>query len=529
MTAYLVLGHGSESLTEERPIVPAGSALVVTEECGALGRIPHRVYPLFADPANKALFADPVRNKVAIEALLGQKIRVYRPGQRAPSLHYTLISTLEGSSGLEPSGLYTIPTPSFIYHPGRKGAAQYHVSSSEKRRAYEGSILEGASVSQAALFSERPGVYYSLLCRAAVEEQDRMIGLIRSVFPGMSVKTILPFLTVDPINAIREWIAATVAADAATSLTEQQLAVIREVEAILAAIEARRRASGSPLVDPSFHAVMTLLALKRPDPTRLEAAIAALGPVNTADPTGITPLLLAARMGHRDAAIQLLARGSTVNVADEDGLTPLIAACTTDSTLAMLLIDAGADVRAAAQDGDTTLHAAAAAAAAARPGPLISRLLAAGVDPNRANVNGDTPLHFAADHGWAETVALLLAGGADPRIMNNDHETALMFAAEKGAAEAAELLIPVTDLSVQSVEGKTALEYAIEEYEEDMALRLLEAGAPVTDWSELRAVASNRDMPRLLSDVRRRFRRKTRNFRSEKRRRGTHRSPTSQR
>jgi ankyrin repeat protein len=72
---------------------------------------------------------------------------------------------------------------------------------------------------------------------------------------------------------------------------------------------------------------------------------------------GSTPLLFAARSGDVESARQLIAAGASVNDAQADGNTVLIvAAHSVHGTLARLLMEHGADVKAAPLS--TALHAA---------------------------------------------------------------------------------------------------------------------------------------------------------------------------
>ena len=76
-----------------------------------------------------------------------------------------------------------------------------------------------------------------------------------------------------------------------------------------------------------------------------------------------------------------------------------------DPGLVPLLVAAGADVNAAASDGMTALHSA----AADGRGPLVAALLDAGADATLADATGKTPLDWALEYDDPETVALLSA------------------------------------------------------------------------------------------------------------------------
>jgi ankyrin repeat protein len=165
---------------------------------------------------------------------------------------------------------------------------------------------------------------------------------------------------------------------------------------------------------------------------------------------GLTPLLLAAREGHAEAALALLKGGADVNqVSEGTGLSPmLIATINGHFDLAMLLFEKGADPKIASHAGDTPLHAALNmhwAPKARHPQPvaymqqkttyleMMERLLKAGVDPNARLTNtlwyttynrdllgvdrtGATPFWRAAYALDIEAMRLLLRHGADPTL-----------------------------------------------------------------------------------------------------------------
>jgi ankyrin repeat protein len=165
---------------------------------------------------------------------------------------------------------------------------------------------------------------------------------------------------------------------------------------------------------------------------------------------GLTPLLLAARDGHVEAALALLKGGADINqVGEATRMSPmLIATINGHFDLAMLLFEKGADPKIASEAGDTPLHAALNmywAPKARHPQPvaymqqkttyleMMERLLKAGVDPNARLSNtlwyttynrdllgvdrtGATPFWRAAYALDIEAMRLLLRYGADPSL-----------------------------------------------------------------------------------------------------------------
>jgi len=165
---------------------------------------------------------------------------------------------------------------------------------------------------------------------------------------------------------------------------------------------------------------------------------------------GLTPLLLAARDGHVEAALALLKGGADINqVGEATRMSPmLIATINGHFDLALLLFERGADPKIASEAGDTPLHAALNmhwAPKARHPQPvaymqqkttyleMMERLLKAGVDPNARLDNtlwyttynrdllgvdrtGATPFWRAAYALDIEAMRMLLRYGADPSL-----------------------------------------------------------------------------------------------------------------
>ena len=177
------------------------------------------------------------------------------------------------------------------------------------------------------------------------------------------------------------------------------------------------------------------------DSTRLAAAliVAVLGVSALQATQPEVSVADAARSGDRAAVTALLARGADVNAAQGDGMTALHwAALQGDTSLAQVLIKAGANVKAA-----TRLNATQPLLLAAENGStaVVRALLGAGADANAADSNGTTALMLAAAAGDPEGVRLLVQRGADVNARDRVMErTALMFAAGRNRAEAITVL-----------------------------------------------------------------------------------------
>jgi hypothetical protein len=103
----------------------------------------------------------------------------------------------------------------------------------------------------------------------------------------------------------------------------------------------------------------------------------------------------------------LLARGADVNARNKGRATPLQLAAAGRPELAALLLDAGADVKAADVDGTTALHRAAHGGQVG----IARRLLDRGADVNAEAQGGLTPLLAARDNRHSEMERLIASRG----------------------------------------------------------------------------------------------------------------------
>jgi hypothetical protein len=155
-------------------------------------------------------------------------------------------------------------------------------------------------------------------------------------------------------------------------------------------------------------------------------------------------------------------------------LTPLHQSILRNRTeIAVLLLDAGADVNRVDRSQRTPLHLAVERGNAA----LVETLLARKARPNEHDKGGWTPLHHAAAKDNVDVAKALLAGGANPMTLSARGGTPLHEAAASGSATMIALLLEHrVDPAVVSKTGVTALDVA-REYKNDAAIRVL---APLT-------------------------------------------------
>ncbi len=196
---------------------------------------------------------------------------------------------------------------------------------------------------------------------------------------------------------------------------------------------------------------------------------------------GETPLHLAAREGNSSVGNVLIEAGANVNARTEDGETPLLLAARRrrdeSLTLARELIKAGADVniRATTEYMDVTaLHAA----LESNQLELAQALIEAGANVNgRARIGeivsarSTTALHLAAESGSPEVLSALIGAGADIHARDNNGWTPLYHAAGEGPELVRALIAAGASVEDSSLRGAATGHHA-----ETFAI-LIDAGA----------------------------------------------------
>jgi len=129
-----------------------------------------------------------------------------------------------------------------------------------------------------------------------------------------------------------------------------------------------------------------------------------------------------------------------------------------NSAFATLLIEKGANVSYADDDGVTVSTQAAYQGLV----NVVSALISKGADLTLANKEGINPLIAAASEGRLEVVKLLLASGkVEVNAKDGDDTNALMAAAVRGHKEVVAVLVEHgADVNAQNVDGHTALMFA---------------------------------------------------------------------
>ncbi|KAJ1476123.1 ankyrin repeat-containing domain protein [Baffinella frigidus] len=123
-------------------------------------------------------------------------------------------------------------------------------------------------------------------------------------------------------------------------------------------------------------------------------------------PTQCTPLQIAAQQGHRAVALLLLEAGADVSATDSIGASPIhYAAQEGHEDVSFLLILRGAEVRAKTDGGSTAMHYAAQEGHAA----VVQLLLDKGSDVQSRTHSGKAPERAATARGHLQIALILKA------------------------------------------------------------------------------------------------------------------------
>jgi ankyrin repeat protein len=138
----------------------------------------------------------------------------------------------------------------------------------------------------------------------------------------------------------------------------------------------------------------------------------------------------------------LISSGANVNAQDTFGRSSLcMAANLLDPEAIKMLLDHGAKVDLANEDGDTPLIYACGVSNSRGALGVVSLLLANGANVNATTTSGRTPLILAAYAGNTKVVKMLLERGADYTVRSRRGETALTAARKNRHTEVAQILL----------------------------------------------------------------------------------------
>jgi ankyrin repeat protein len=210
--------------------------------------------------------------------------------------------------------------------------------------------------------------------------------------------------------------------------------------------------------------------------------------VNARGGMHVTSLHAALDRGHLSIAMLLVERGADLESRDSRSMTPLhIASYRGYAEVVSLLVDRGADLNAEEDNWKTPLYLA-----SEHGRPTTARmLLEHKADANHPNVHGSTSLHVASQDGHDDIVRLLLDHGADPNCPDSDGWTPLHVALRKGHNVVRLLLDHGADPNHPDKDGLTPLHLASREGFDHIVQLLLDRGADPnypdsSGWTPLR-------------------------------------------
>jgi ankyrin repeat protein len=160
---------------------------------------------------------------------------------------------------------------------------------------------------------------------------------------------------------------------------------------------------------------------------------------------------------------------------DEKGRTPLRIAVDNDSpTIALMLLEAGADPNAKSPDGTDILGVA----VAKGDSPVVEKLIAAGAKADGIMPNGEAILPWAIRNGRLAFVRAMFASGADPHQTDSEGNLLLHLAINAGHRDLVTALITAgADAAATDPQGRGALALALENGWTDILPTLAAAGA----------------------------------------------------
>ncbi|XP_046560339.1 serine/threonine-protein phosphatase 6 regulatory ankyrin repeat subunit B-like [Haliotis rubra] len=153
-----------------------------------------------------------------------------------------------------------------------------------------------------------------------------------------------------------------------------------------------------------------------------------------------TPVMLAARWGHRDVVELLVSQGADVSLVDDDGNNILHYACIgrDRGTVEFVLSLDGVDINSRGRWSTTPVMLA----AWREHRDVVELLVSQGADVSLVDDDGNNILHYACLGGDKKTVESVLSlDGVDINARNNYGETAADWARDRGHLQLVEFLV----------------------------------------------------------------------------------------
>lgn len=200
-----------------------------------------------------------------------------------------------------------------------------------------------------------------------------------------------------------------------------------------------------------------------------------------------TPLFLALKAKHWDAAQLLLNSGADINAKHvKRGTLFNWAIYQRSEDMVAFLLRNGADTKAVNEHQQTLLHLAARYGSEA----IAKQLIAKGASVNAVDINLTTPLHLACEYGHAAMLELLMDSNTSINATDRAGWTPLHLAAQNGHVEIVEILLRHR-AAIEILSGEpplTALQAAAETGQADVIKVLLANGANTEAHNKIKAI-----------------------------------------
>lgn len=201
----------------------------------------------------------------------------------------------------------------------------------------------------------------------------------------------------------------------------------------------------SSIFPQQFHQLADAVIQK--DTAKTEQLLKSGVDINTQHPTtGTTVLMIASSYYYYDDLVKyLISKGANVNLKDNEGKTALLWASNNSLPNAKILVNYGAKVNEAADDGMTPfLQSTLGVSSGKVPIDMCELLRKNGANVNaaltRKNSSGWTALHYAAVNGDIELVKYLIKHGANVNKATAEGSSPLFLAKMEGYDEIVKIL-----------------------------------------------------------------------------------------
>ncbi len=234
--------------------------------------------------------------------------------------------------------------------------------------------------------------------------------------------------------------------------------------------------NGAPALEPGKHGAAPLVSAAGKGNANLVAHLIG-NAAHLPAPLLFCALRAAARSGNVPTVRVLIDKGADINSSScDNNPDPVLTAAAESANPAMVeeILALHPDVNAKGRSGNTALTNLLESSIAESEPEIVALLIEAGADVSARNDNGQTPI-FAACNNY-KTLAPLLAAHPDLNLIDKNGQTALMNCFEQNYIKA--LLQAGADPSIRNRDGRTAAQSALDQGAKDKAALLQAAAKP---------------------------------------------------